>query len=142
VKLVCTGGTGADLPEDVLESSGNTRFSRFNVTVGEEYNVWAMALWTYGVGVLIVDDTGRPNWKLIDLFTVVDGQLPTNWKFAVTKGQEPVLALWGYPTLVGDPDHHRMLIERKISALNAFLSQTGAVDDPRFRSVSGMSERG
>lgn len=120
MRLVCTGSTGADLPAEVLARSGNTPFSRFNVTVDDEYDVRAMALWTYGIGVLIVDDTGRPNWKPIELFGVVDGQLAANWEFAVVRGREPVLALWGYPTLVRDPDHHDNLIERKMSALDAF----------------------
>jgi hypothetical protein len=38
----------------VLEKSGNTPLSKFNVTVGQEYAVRAMARWTYGMGVLIV----------------------------------------------------------------------------------------
>jgi hypothetical protein len=133
VRLVCTGSSGADLPVEVLEGSGNTPFSKFNVTVDDEYNAWAMALWTYGLGVLVVDDTGRPNWKPIDLFVVVDGQLPANWEFAVVMQRGPVLALWGYPTLVRDADHHNNLIERKLSALDAFLRESGAADDHRLR---------
>jgi hypothetical protein len=133
VRLACIGSVGADLPADLRERSGNTPFSNFNVTVDEEYDVWAMASWTYGIGVLIVDDTGRPNWKPIDLFAVVDGRLPTNWEFAVVRQREPVLALWGYPTLVRDPDHHDNLIERTLSALDDFLRESGAVEDHRFR---------
>lgn len=133
MRLVCTGSAGADLPADVLEGSGNTPFSKFNVTVDDEYDVWAMALWTYGIGVLIVDDTGRPNWKPIGLFVVSDGQISTNWEFAILRHREPVLALWGYPTLVRDPNHHDNLIERNLSALDAFLRESGAVEDHRFR---------
>jgi hypothetical protein len=36
-----------------------------------------------------------------------------------------VIALWGYPTLIRDPDHHDNLINRNISALDAFLRETG-----------------
>lgn len=133
VRLLCTGSSGADLPADVLERSGNTALSMFDVTVGDEYAVRAMALWTYGIGALIVDDTGRPNWKPISLFEVVDGQLPTNWEFAVVVQREPVLALWGYRTLVRDPDHHDNLIERKLLALDAFLRESGAAGDHRLR---------
>ncbi|NUK00166.1 hypothetical protein [Streptomyces lunaelactis] len=82
-----------------------------------------MALWTYGLGVLIVDDTGKPNWKLIDLFSVVDRRLPNTWEFEVIKDRAPVLAIWGYPTLVRDPNHHDDLIERKSSALEVFLRE-------------------
>jgi hypothetical protein len=124
VKVVCVGSRGSDLPAEVLEKSGNTPLSKFNVTVGQEYAARAMALWTYGMGVLIVDDTGRPNWKLLDLFNVVDPRLPEGWEFA-KRDSDPVIALWGYPTLIRDPDHHDNLINRKISALDAFLRETG-----------------
>jgi hypothetical protein len=133
VKLVCTGSTGADLPADVLERSGNTTSSRFNVTVGAEYIARAMALWSYGIGILVVDDTGRPGWKLLNLFAISDGRLPDNWEFAVVEKREPVLAFWGYPALINDIDHHDNLIDRKKSALEAFLRESGADSDPRLR---------
>src|SRR6185437_9734537 len=112
MRLQCRGNSGAALPASVLEASGNTSSSRFNVTVGEHYDARAMALWTYGLGVLIIDDTGRPNWKPLDLFVVLDGGLPDNWEFAVVSQREPVLALWGYPSLIHDPRHHDDLIDR------------------------------
>ena len=72
MRLICIGSRGSDVPRDVLEKSGNTPLSRSNVTVGVEYIVRAMALWTYGIGVLVMDDTGRPNWKPIELFRVFE----------------------------------------------------------------------
>lgn len=83
-----------------------------------------MVLWTYGLGVLIVDDTGRPNWKPIGLFKVIDGNVPKYWEFAIVGGREPILALWGYPSLIRDPSHHDDLIDRKLSALGAFRRET------------------
>ncbi len=132
MRLQCRGNSGAALPTSVLEASGNTSSSRFNVTVGEQYDARAMALWTYGLGVLIVDDTGRPNWKPLDLFVVRDGSLPDNWEFAVVNQREPVLALWGYPSLIHDPRHHDDLIDRKISAFQRFLGESGADRDRRL----------
>jgi hypothetical protein len=43
-----------------------------------------------------------------------------------------VLALWGYPALIRDPNHHDNLIERKLSALDTFLVESGAADDHRL----------
>jgi hypothetical protein len=123
VRLVATGSRGSDLPPAVLEKSGNTPQSKFNVTVGREYVVRAMALWTYGMGVLMVDDTGRPHWNLLDVFEVVDPRLPAGWEFTRRDG-DPVIALWGYPTLIRDPSHHDDLIDRKTSALEAFRRET------------------
>lgn len=132
MRLQCRGNSGAALPASALGASGNTSNSRFNITVGEQYDARAMALWTYGLGVLIVDDTGRPNWKPLDLFVVFDGGLPDNWEFTIVSQREPVLALWGYPALIHDPRHHDDLIDRKISAFRRFLDESGADRDGRL----------
>jgi hypothetical protein len=115
---------GSDLTARFLEQSGNTSKSRFSLSIGQEYRAHAMALWTYGLGVLVLDDNGRPNWKPMELFTVSDGRLPANWEFVQTVGREPVVALWGYSTLVRDPKHHDDLIDRKLSALEVFRRET------------------
>jgi hypothetical protein len=111
-------------PADVLEKSGNTPPSKFTVTAGQEYAVRAMALWTYGMGVLIVDDTGRPNWKAARSVQC-RRPAPSGGLGIRQERRRPVIALWGYPTLIRDPDHHDNLINRKISALEAFLRETG-----------------
>lgn len=125
MRLACVGNVGSDLPPDALKRSGNTPESRFNVTIGREYTVHAMVQWPWSLGVLIVDDTGKPNWKSIWLFQVVDGRLPEGWEFAPVADHPHVLALWGYPSLIRDPDHHDDLINRKVSALEVFLRDTG-----------------
>lgn len=126
MKLICKGSRGSDLSAEVLEKSGNTPWSKFNVTIGREYVVHAMALWTYGLGALLVDDTSRPNWKLMEIFEVVDGRLPRHWEFCLWEGREPVLALWGYPSLIRDPSHYDDLINRERPALEVFFRETQA----------------
>lgn len=121
--IVAVGSAGADLPADLIARSGNTPHSKFNTTPGVEYRVCAMALWTYSLGYLVVDDTGRPHWKLAELFRVTDGRLPSNWEFCVVKNREPVLALWGYPSLIRDSSHYEDLIERKRHALETFAQE-------------------
>jgi hypothetical protein len=131
VKLLCVGSYGRDLPGDVLVASGNTPASRFDIGIGEEYEAYAMALWTYGLGVLIVNDTGRPFWMPISLFRVVDGVLPDYWEFIVLENRNPVLALWGYTSLIRDPKHHDDLIERDQAALEVFRRE--AVEHRRLQ---------
>lgn len=127
MKLLCVGDRGSDLSREVLEKSGNTPESRFNLTKNRQYRAHAMALWTYGLGVLIVDDTGNPNWKLIELFDVIDGRLDPRWVFTPGRDRDPlVLGLWGYPALINDPDHYVALIERKRSAYDAFMNESGS----------------
>jgi hypothetical protein len=131
IKLTCIGSGGADLPTEFLDRSGNTAESRFDVTVGDVYTARAIAVWTYGVGVLIVDDTGRPNWKPIGLFVVSDGRVQPDWELAIVS-RDPLVALLGYQSLIHDPAHHDDLIERKVAALDTFLRESGADDDPRL----------
>ncbi|GIE87948.1 hypothetical protein [Actinoplanes regularis] len=128
MKLVSVGSQGRDLPPDVLAASGNTPFSRFNITVGNEYRAHAMELSTYGLNVLVVVDTGWSYWVPISLFRVVDGALPAHWEFAVVENGGPVLALWGYPSLIHDPDHHDDLIEREPAAVEVFRREAGIGD--------------
>ena len=125
MNLSCVGDSGRDLPADVLAMSGNTTLSRFDLTVGREYTAYAMALWTYGLGVLVVNDTSRTFWMPISLFQVVDGSLPAHWEFAVVADRKPVLALWGYPSLIHDPEHHDALIEREQAAFDVFIRESG-----------------
>jgi hypothetical protein len=125
MKLSSIGNRGSDLFPFTLRNSGNAPEAKFNVTIGREYTAHALAWWQHGVGALIVDDTGRPNWKPIDLFEVVDATIPNHWEFRHGSGGV-VLALIGYPALIHDPNHHDDLIERKKSAYEVFLSETGA----------------
>lgn len=96
------GSTGHDLPVNWMEEAGNGTGDGFNVSAGREYYVYAMSLRSYGLGFLVVDDTGRPGWMPMELFEVVDGRIPSHWEFAPVERPSPVLALWGYPTVIRD----------------------------------------
>lgn len=125
MRVVCVGETGSDLSAGTLEKSGNTKYSKFNVTIGREYTVYAMSLKISGLSLLVVDDTGRPNWRHIELFNVVENSLPSHWEFVTIPIHENqrVLSLWGYPTLIRDLRHRGDLIDRKYSALAAFVRE-------------------
>jgi hypothetical protein len=118
----CTGNRGSDLPADVLEASRNTPLATFNLIIGNEYTVYAMKLAVYGLSVMVVSgDPPRPYWSPIDLFEVLDGDIPNNWEFTRVAGHHWIRALWGYKSLIHDPAHHDDLINRKIHARDAFL---------------------
>lgn len=127
MRIRAVGSRGYDLPEEILDKSHNMPQARFHVTVGKVYDVHAMALWRSGLGVLIVDDTGAPNWKPVALFQVEDHSLPAHWKFTTVDGAD-VFALWGYPSMIHDESHHDALIERRRAALDVFLRETSGTD--------------
>ncbi|MCF2530796.1 hypothetical protein [Yinghuangia soli] len=135
MKVLCVGTTGADAPAEFLRLSGNRPEARFNITLGREYYVHAMALWASGLGVLVIDDTGKPNWKPLGIFEVVDPRLPANWGFAELDPTAYVRALWGYPTLVRDIGHHDQLINRSRSAFAVMKQESEGfqLDSPPAR---------
>jgi hypothetical protein len=83
-----------------------------------------MALWQSVLILLLVDDTNKPNWYGIELFSVTDSHVPVNWQFSTGVANEHgVKAIWGYQRLISDPRHYEALIERETSALEAFCEE-------------------
>lgn len=133
LKVVCTDYRGSEIPAAIAARMGAGKHSTYDVTVGAGYTAYAMALWASsprpetpsGLHLLIVDDTGRPNWRPVELFDFSDRRIPDDWQFRMVDGSGNVTALWGYASLIEDPHHHDDLIERRNSALAAFLRDCG-----------------
>jgi hypothetical protein len=126
MRVVATGDQGSDLPEAVVARMPAYEHSKFNVSVEEEYAVYAMALWLSGIIILILDDNRRPHWYPVELFRISEPSMPTSWLFGYVLDRVSPLnpqAFWGYESLVRDPSHHAALVDRKISALRVFLDQ-------------------
>jgi hypothetical protein len=104
VKVI--GNRGPDLPEAVIERMPAYRQSRFSIAAGDEYVVYAMALWDGGLIVLVVNENQQTQWHPIELFRVSQPELPVSWQFGyvrkLTDALEPQ-AFWGYPSLIRDP---------------------------------------
>ncbi len=93
----------------------------FDLNVAQEYAVAGLAIFNFGLTVLVVDETKWPNWYPADLFVVVGGAIPRHWKVAFREGGEQDLqALWGYDALVNDEEHYVGLIERDPTAMEIF----------------------
>lgn len=95
----------------------------FYLTLNKTYRAHGLALYNGGLIALVLDDTGRPNWYPVEAFEVVDGKLPTDWRFELPDEDGPtgIQALWGYPELIDNPDHLKALIERDTLALSTFF---------------------
>jgi hypothetical protein len=122
MRLICRFSKGDQLVSQRFEE-GYTPATEFHLTVGQTYDVHAMALWESGLVTLLVDDTGRPGWQPVELFTIADHRLPADWEFDMGEPTDMVKAIWGYSTLIRDPDHHDSLSELKPAALEIFWSE-------------------
>jgi|HubBroStandDraft_4_1064222.scaffolds.fasta_scaffold93935_2 hypothetical protein len=127
---LCIHNQGAELgaPERRRSFTDETVF---HVTLGSEYQVFAMSIWETSLHVLIRDDTGKPNWWPIGLFEF-DGQMvPCDWEFALLDGPaasggdslNKEVARWGYREMIRNPKHHDELIERQPEALRIFFEE-------------------
>ena len=128
----CLANKGRSLPAD-YRGLYFTEHTRFDVTPGQCYEVYEMALFNSGLIVLVVDDHRQPNWYPIELFEVERGNLPNNWCFALRSGgQAGTQAVWGHPRLVNDPALDEALAGQDSDAREVFWREV---------QVSGESER-
>jgi hypothetical protein len=68
-----------------------------------------------------VDDTDKPNWHSLELFTVSDSRLPSDWFFSSAVASEHgVEGIWDYKHLIEDPQHYEGLIERRHEDVTLF----------------------
>ncbi|WP_147397375.1 hypothetical protein [Amycolatopsis panacis] len=76
---------------------------------------------------MIESDSGSSAWYPIELFEVVAGRLPVNWRFGTRdEGERWTQAIWGYPELVDDPSYNVDLVECEASAVAVFAAQVAA----------------
>jgi hypothetical protein len=123
MKIKCQVNHGRDLPAQ-RHGLFYTEKSVFHIAVGAIYDVYAMTLFKKGITVLVFDDARQPGWYPIELFEVVDGTLPGDWKFSRrSEGEYGNEAVFGYPELVDDENHLESLVELNRDALEVFFAQ-------------------
>ena len=142
MKLTAIGNSGADLPDDARTASHSHEMTRYRLVVGRRYSPFAMALiWPMGLKVLILDESGRPNWLPLPLFAGERQSLPASWLFGVTEvlNAPSVTAIWGYRDLVMDPAHFEALIERELQAWEVFLDAADGRSDLEPHELDAVS---
>jgi hypothetical protein len=128
--VTCIANTGKVLSPKYLEI-GNTPDSVFHIAIKEHYQVFAIACYKGAVLLLLSDDANLPNWYPIDLFSVEDGQLPSDWHCATYRNNDDGLQfLIGYQRLISDESHYDALLERETEAVEYFRHQKVARRDP------------
>ncbi|HST80409.1 MAG TPA: hypothetical protein VLL08_01570 [Kineosporiaceae bacterium] len=80
---------------------------------------------SFGLRYLVLEDDGAPSWVPAPLFEVSDSRLSAYWQFKrfPPQGRSRFRALWGYDSMINDPNHHDSLMEVEKSAHRVFLAE-------------------
>jgi hypothetical protein len=118
MRVKCVSNRGKDLPQKLIDSFMAFPESEFNLTIGNEYTVYAISIWRNSINYLIVtDDAIDPSWEFADLFYVVDHKLPSSWYFQYfeniegDKRMKGLMALWGFNELIENKEFYINLLE-------------------------------
>jgi len=123
MRVICISKTGESLSDQVIRL-GYTLESNFSLSVGTEYEAFAMSLWCGVILLLLADEDHLPNWFPMELFSLSDSGIPAAWSFLPSLANEKGFqALWGYERLINDTSHYEGLIERDPTALRHFYEE-------------------
>jgi hypothetical protein len=130
--LTCLSNQGAVLPDRNIDvQAGFTRETHFPITIGREYVVYAMTIRGHDVWYYILDDRNLPYpvWHPAPLFSVVDGKVPSSWRYIYTSSADDFLAVWAFPEWAQDPGrYYDQLSDRDEEALAIFSRRRQEID--------------
>jgi hypothetical protein len=130
VKVVCLANSGEALTSKYL-AIGNSVNAEFNVIVGREYIVFAIAVYQGVTLFLLNDNNGHPNWYPVDLFSISDARVPEDWFGASYSTRDSNLQfLLGYQRMIDDESHYDALLERSPAALEWFRMEREKAESP------------
>jgi hypothetical protein len=119
MRVICNANTGKALNAKYL--MGDTVDSIFNVSIGREYAVYAIAVYGGSTLLLLSNDSDLPDWYPVGLFSISDARVPQDWYSASYLGSGEYLQfLLGYERIVFDESHYDGLLERIPADLAAF----------------------
>lgn len=96
----------------------------------KQYNVYGIILVQESVKYLLFNDFEMANWYPVELFQVVDSQLPRNWCFQFFGYEEyGVSAIWGYREIVENEEHYTGLCEQEKNDIELFLKRKKEIDN-------------
>ncbi|WP_217615839.1 hypothetical protein [Cellulomonas sp. GbtcB1] len=128
LRLRCVAARGAFLPAG-RRPRGTSAASAYAVTPGRTYEAAGVVVLADHLSVLVRDDWGGPAFVPAELFAGVATVVPAGWAFALDSGAqagrrtlwgEPVVAVWGYPTLVEEEGHVAALLAGDARAVALF----------------------
>ncbi len=94
---------------------------RYSVSVGQDYTVFAVLLYTDRMWYLVADDGGEPRFFPSECFEVTEPYLVYDWTLARYDVKGHVLTLIGYDALCTDYTALTDLLDGHPAAVAAFL---------------------
>jgi hypothetical protein len=124
LRVTCKSNTAEVLSQQYLSSSGDTSETKYSLSVGKEYPVFAMCVKQSNIKILLVDKNQMPSWFPVGLFSITNPTLPAEWFFsAYTKEDAALQAIFGYEHIVKDAFHYKALLEKDEIALRIFQEE-------------------
>jgi hypothetical protein len=132
----CIINTGTELGSPV-HGHFFGRETRFNLKVGSDYSILGLGLFETVLLALVPDETRKPNWLPVGLFSFDSSELPSDWGFVLLDGAAASggdssnrwVARWGYLELVTDASHSDLLIKRDPKAIEIFNRRLSSLED-------------
>ena len=129
MKVRNIANTGRDLSTNA-KALGNSDEAKYPVKIGEVYNVYGQSLYKGVLSYLLIGTfENLPSWYPVELFVVVDPQLPLEWYYNFFGYDGNLSCIWGYNELVLDENHYDALIEREDKAIRIFLKRKKEIDE-------------
>ena len=137
--VTCTSNEPASLA-DHQRSRVAAFETAYPLTAGKQYAVVGMSIIETVFYFLVRDDRGHARFAPAGMFDLVESPLPACWQFALGSGvrasgraqwTDPVVATWGYPELVEDPNHFRALVDEEPDAVAIFARQVVEAESTR-----------
>jgi hypothetical protein len=126
--VTCVSNDPAALA-DHQRSRASAFETAYPLTPGRQYAVVGMSITETVFYLLVEDDRGQARFAPAGMFDLFEAPVPPGWRFALGSGvrafgrdlwSDPVVATWGYPELVEDPEHFSALVEGNPKAVAVF----------------------
>ena len=108
-----------DRPAHIARDGGGPQ-SQSHLTIGKEYDVYAISFYDGCLKLLIIDDTETESLKPSWFFEIVDRSLPHDWEINLFKDEEPQ-GIIGPEFFVRDGESYNALVEEHPDAVEKFV---------------------
>lgn len=149
MKIRCIANTGALLPENYLDPRvGYTKELKFNLTVGQDYTVYAFYEWQGQVWYYICDDNYMyyPMKNPAPLFEIVDNRLSQYWRFNLSENgllriafEEWFADCYFYDKLTDQNEAEVLIFEKVKDLMDAEFESEKPASDAEEKSLASQS---
>lgn len=131
MRVTCIARRGETLSTDYLDPRiPRTTETNFHLTVGREYVVYAIGMWSHQIWYYIIDDTELwfPMAKPGPLFRVVDARVSRLWHFKQTKFCGDPGVLLAFEEWASDDRFYDRLSDQELVECKIFKQRKSEID--------------